>query len=430
MLRDGYNIEYNMSTAGILVLSMANALLGAAFSAAGIYMFTLVAAEFSYTVVPVSVLALGLVTLYVAGAVAAGAVNCSRSYMRTMVAFVALVVLGELILLISVAHDPLSIRRFHGDAWKRIYNVNPLALQIFEHMYGCCGFKDRFDMPSHAGCSNEVQSMRAVSGCAEYLNHAAFRVSKMALRWCTAVLVVQVLMLASAMDTTGFREYLDRLGHSGLLRAAAMLLNTVAATAAIFLVVTGIVDRVSTYSVFGGATMPVGSIVIGAVVACVSLLGIVGSAKRSQYLCGTYAGLAAVLVVLQMIALTVLWLRPYDTEDSFARAWETLYNDDPNTIRFIERDLKCCGFRSPVDMPVPATCSIKKKYGFSTGCLGPLESAWERKRESVIWAGVVMVGAQLVTLLMGAELARRYKRSREGYERLAGHAEDSALVGA
>ncbi|KAJ2771040.1 hypothetical protein IWQ56_001758 [Coemansia nantahalensis] len=232
------------------------------------------------------------------------------------------------------------------------------------------------------------------------------------------------------MDS-GFGAYLDRLSSNGPLRAATMLLNTVAATAAIFLVVTGVVDLFSRYSAFSGTAGPVTGIVLGTVIAAVSLVGIVGPAKRSQHICGAYAGLAAVLVAVQLVALVALWLQPVDAEDSLARAWTKLYESDPATIRYVEQDLRCCGFRNPLDMPVPAHCSIKKKYGFAAGCLAPLQSAWEQRRTSIAWAGMVLVSAQLLALMLGVDLARRYKRSREGYQQLAGSEEaDSAAQAA
>ncbi|KAJ2706414.1 hypothetical protein FB645_001559 [Coemansia sp. IMI 203386] len=228
---------------------------------------------------------------------------------------------------------------------------------------------------------------------------------------------------------SGFGEYLDRLSGSGILRAIHMVINGVAAGAGIFLLVTGVTGLFDVYKTFGGMAMPLMCSVLGLLVTFVSFLGIVGSIKRNQYIFATYSALLTLLVVVQIIALLVIWLHPEHIEDRFSTAWEGLYDKDPDTIRYIEKDLKCCGFKSPTDMPVPAHCITKKHYGFTVGCLEPLEHQWHQRRTAVLWAGLAIVGAQVISLLMGAELARRYKRAREGgYHRVPERTEGSPLL--
>ncbi|KAJ2615320.1 hypothetical protein H4S08_001284 [Coemansia sp. RSA 1365] len=224
------------------------------------------------------------------------------------------------------------------------------------------------------------------------------------------------------------RDFLNGFNEGKWLRITHMLLNAVAATAGIFFLIAGIADLYNVYEVFGGKTLPILYILIGGLVTFISLVGIIGSAKESQYIFGTYSGLLALLVIIQIIGLMVIWLRPLDIEDKFSNVWEKLYEDDQDTIKYIEKDLKCCGFKSPVDMPVPAHCSVKKHYGFTTGCLEPLEHQWNTRRQSILWVGFAMVSAQIVALLMGAELVRRFRRTREGYQRVPGQAEGSPLL--
>ncbi|KAJ2453536.1 hypothetical protein EV183_002175 [Coemansia sp. RSA 2336] len=227
---------------------------------------------------------------------------------------------------------------------------------------------------------------------------------------------------------TSFGDYLDRMGGNETMRAVHMTMNGIAGIAGIFFIITGVTSLFDVYKVFGGATMPILHIIIGSLVAFISLLGIVGSVKRSQYIFGTYSGILTLLVIVQIIGLLILWLRPFDVEERFSDVWENLYEKDQESIRYIEHDLKCCGFASPVDMPVPANCSVKKKYGYTRGCLKPLVHEWRHSRHMILWIGFAMVLAQVVSLVMGAELGRRYKRAREGYQRVAGRAEGSPLL--
>ncbi|KAJ2006315.1 hypothetical protein GGI04_000689 [Coemansia thaxteri] len=229
------------------------------------------------------------------------------------------------------------------------------------------------------------------------------------------------------MAPTTFGEYLDRIGGTSMLRIVHMVLNGIAAAAGVFLIVMGVTNLFDMFKIFGGASLPISSIVLGSLVVLITTVGIVGSIKRSQQMFGTYSGLLTLLVLVQLVVLLVLWLRPHDVEARFSDVWEGLYKNDQDTIRSIEKDLKCCGFQSPVDMAVPDNCATKKHYGFSVGCVGPLEYQWRQRRCSALWAGFTMVGAQIVALLMGAELGRRYRLAREGYQRVPGR-EGSPLL--
>ncbi|KAJ2581925.1 hypothetical protein GGH95_001820 [Coemansia sp. RSA 1836] len=228
--------------------------------------------------------------------------------------------------------------------------------------------------------------------------------------------------------TSTFGEYLDRLGGTSVLRVIHMALNGIAAVAGIFLVVVGTSSLLSMFKTFGGTSLPVSSIILGTLVVLISLVGIVSSVKRSQYMFGTYSGLLTLLVLVQLVVLLVIWLRPYDVEGRFSDVWEGLYKNDPDSLRAIEKDLKCCGFKSPVDMAVPDNCATKKHYGFSDGCVDPLRFQWRHRRSAILWAGFTMVGAQIIALVMGAELGRRYRNAREGYHRVPGRAEGSPLL--
>ncbi|KAJ2862466.1 hypothetical protein GGH94_004256 [Coemansia aciculifera] len=230
------------------------------------------------------------------------------------------------------------------------------------------------------------------------------------------------------MATTTFGEYLDRLGGTSVLRVIHMTMNGIAAVAGTFLVIMGTTSLLDMFKTFGGTSLPIFSIILGSLVVLISLVGIVSSIKRSQYMFGTYSGLLTLLVLFQLVVLLVIWLRPYDVESRFTDVWERLYKNDPDSIRYIEKDLKCCGFESPVDMAVPDNCATKKHYGFSTGCITPLQFQWHHRRNAALWAGFTMVGAQIIALVMGAELGRRYRDVRQGYQRVPGRAEGSPLL--
>ncbi|KAJ2780093.1 hypothetical protein H4R18_003636 [Coemansia javaensis] len=412
MLRIGYDLGNNMAAALLAATAACGALTGACFSAFGVESMTSMVAGFSRPGIPMCIVVLGLGALYVSGVAAAGAVNCSPAYVRNVGWAALAVVLGEVLVLVAAAQDPLATAREHEDAWRRIHSVNPLSLQRIEHAFGCCGFQDHTDMPSHPGCAREA----AVDGCASHLARAAFRVSRSTLRWCSAVLITQLLLLVAGGFLVGRVHEASGAWLRGVLRGLHMGLSAAAAVPALFLACVGMVDLFGLHAWFSGMTVPALLVAAGVAVSGVALLGVAGSAKRSQHLCGMYSGLAALLVGAQALGLVIMWLWPIDPEHDFYDTWRIMYDADRVTIRRIENTLQCCGFRSPVDMPVPKHCAVKT--GFTTGCLTPLATAWEWRRHAVLVAGTVAVAAQLVALLVGVEMARRYKRQRLGYQQI------------
>ncbi|KAJ2402465.1 hypothetical protein GGI23_000695 [Coemansia sp. RSA 2559] len=226
----------------------------------------------------------------------------------------------------------------------------------------------------------------------------------------------------------GFNQYLDRISGSGAMRIVHMVMNVVAATIGMFFLIIGVTGTFDRYKEFGGMALPVTSIVLGSLVTLISVLGIIGSVKRSQNMFATYSGLLTLLVLVQLIALLVIYFKPSHVEARFGNVWESLYQNDPDSIKMIEKDLKCCGFKDPVDMAIPKHCAVDKHYGFSTGCLEMLEHQWHAQRSTVLWAGFAMVGAQIVSLLLGAELGRRYRNTQNDYQRVPARNEGSPLL--
>ncbi|KAJ2080777.1 hypothetical protein H4R24_002821 [Coemansia sp. RSA 988] len=79
-------------------------------------------------------------------------------------------------------------------SWMRIFNINPLSLQRVEHYYGCCGFSDRDDMPSHPDCLKGLDDS-IVNGCASYLAQSTFDRNRMAIIRCAIAMVLQILFI-------------------------------------------------------------------------------------------------------------------------------------------------------------------------------------------------------------------------------------------
>ncbi|KAJ2815584.1 hypothetical protein IWW50_006781, partial [Coemansia erecta] len=61
-------------------------------------------------------------------------------------------------------------------------------------MYGCCGFLDSKDMPSHPNCSAQLKPDH-VGGCLKYLTDAVYHQSSVSAKWAALAVVVQALSL-------------------------------------------------------------------------------------------------------------------------------------------------------------------------------------------------------------------------------------------
>ncbi|ORX66180.1 hypothetical protein DL89DRAFT_270371, partial [Linderina pennispora] len=161
---------------------------------------------------------------------------------------------------------------------------------------------------------------------------------------------------------------------------------------------------------FTDNTFPWLAVSLGVLVVTASAIGITGCIKESKYLIGSYTGVLALLVLLQIATVIIAWLQPEGTlVDRFRNEWQHLYVNDPKMLKRLEKANMCCGFSTPADFALPTDCSVNKKFGFTQGCLQPLLNNWNRTRGCVLAAGIILVVIQMLALSVGTEMIRRYK---------------------
>ncbi|KAJ1831614.1 hypothetical protein IWW55_002593 [Coemansia sp. RSA 2706] len=185
------NMSYDTPQATLVVLTTANALLGAVLAALGSYLLTESIREFTSTSPAVCLIIIGLLLIFAADLATTGIITQSWTHIRIVASLGLLAILAELMLMLAVSQSPIRARTSLRNSWLRMYTGNRLALQRVEHMFGCCGFEDSANMPSHSNCSLGGKAQ----GCYEHLAQAVFYLSKIAAKWVTFAVVVQVLSL-------------------------------------------------------------------------------------------------------------------------------------------------------------------------------------------------------------------------------------------
>ncbi|KAJ2796305.1 hypothetical protein H4R20_005575 [Coemansia guatemalensis] len=175
-------------------LALLNAILGAYLGAFGAYLIATSDIEFSNHWIPLGIIMLGLIAIYASDIATTGILSSSRAHIQNVAFIGALIVLGELLLIVHMAWVSMKSEQNLYKSWTRIFNTNPLSLQHVEHYYGCCGFSDKDDMPSRSNCLKELDNSE-VDGCAGYLAQTAFDKSRMAMIRCTVAMLLQILFL-------------------------------------------------------------------------------------------------------------------------------------------------------------------------------------------------------------------------------------------
>ncbi|PIA16817.1 hypothetical protein COEREDRAFT_7968 [Coemansia reversa NRRL 1564] len=187
--------DFNIPKTILAILAYANAILGAYLVAFGTYVFVTSDIEFSNYSRTFTIVLLGLISIYVSDIATTGVLSASRAHVQMVAIIGLLLVLSELFLIVSMSWNSMKIEHNLQKTWMRIFNTNPLSLQRVEHYYGCCGFSDKKDMPSHPGCL-KAQDANKVSGCATYLVDSAFYTNRMTIVRCTVAMILQILFLA------------------------------------------------------------------------------------------------------------------------------------------------------------------------------------------------------------------------------------------
>ncbi|KAJ1931225.1 hypothetical protein EC988_009855, partial [Linderina pennispora] len=160
-----------------------------------------------------------------------------------------------------------------------------------------------------------------------------------------------------------------------------MALNSITGLAGLCMLALGITGLTQSFKIFTDNTFPWLAVSLGVLVVTASAIGITGCIKESKYLIGSYTGVLALLVLLQIATVIIAWLQPEGTlVDRFRNEWQHLYVNDPKMLKTLEKANMCCGFSTPADFALPTDCSVNKKFGFTQGCLQPLLNNWNRTR--------------------------------------------------
>ncbi|KAJ3370997.1 hypothetical protein GGF31_003727 [Allomyces arbusculus] len=163
-----------------------------------------------------------------------------------------------------------------------------------------------------------------------------------------------------------------------ILKNAMLLVNVLSLLASVGLLAVGIYGY-SSDSVVGivSSNLPLSCILLGLVVAVVSLVGCFGVANEARLFIRIYFILLTLLIFGQIVLGAVAASHKEDVEYYITQAWTNAYETDQSVLRRIQKYLKCCGLHDSSEMAVPDACptttpciqSMKQKFTQGIGTI-------------------------------------------------------------
>ncbi|XP_055858693.1 23 kDa integral membrane protein-like [Episyrphus balteatus] len=219
---------------------------------------------------------------------------------------------------------------------------------------------------------------------------------------------------------------------TSMVKYILFLFNTLCSICGILLIVFGtlLLNNIGDYHNLGDAVkaqqIPVGLIVFGSVVLLISFLGCCGAIRESYCMSMTYSVALLVLLIAQLVGVVYFWVDKQNFVNSMGKIVDKAWEERTSRADFMDAlqvGFKCCGKSGPTDyltsfaLP-PSTCCEKNDCSvpsniYISGCKQKMMDFWSGKSEVIKFAGLVVVGIELVGFIFGCCLAnniRNYKR--------------------
>jgi len=165
-------------------------------------------------------------------------------------------------------------------------------------------------------------------------------------------------------------------------------------------------------------TLPILSIIIGAVVFLISLVGFFAAVAEFRTFVYIYFGVLLVLVIFQyLIGVLALTNRGNFINNTLDSRWTDLYEHKPRYIRDVEDHYGCCGLFNTTDraypkpyssnVTIPLSCVDDPNYGYHDPCIAPIKKDWEDRQTTFGIGILVLATIQFLGLIPTYYLATR-----------------------
>ncbi|KAJ2017442.1 hypothetical protein IW146_007227 [Coemansia sp. RSA 922] len=181
--------SYSMPRVVQACLTVVGVIVGAYFSAMGVYLMSASLPKFSYLAIPFLFIVTGILTVVASKAAMNGVLLDNNSFLRSLSALAWIVIVAEAWIVLATAIGKPKIEDDFRFAWSQIYNENRWQLTWIENRFGCCGFKSASDMPSSKRCADDTGR---IDGCLGPLRQHVSHLDEMALVWTIVTLIIQV----------------------------------------------------------------------------------------------------------------------------------------------------------------------------------------------------------------------------------------------
>jgi CD63 antigen len=173
-------------------------------------------------------------------------------------------------------------------------------------------------------------------------------------------------------------------------------------------------------------SVPIILIVVGSVIFCIAFFGCCGAVRESQCMTMTYAFFLFVLIVLQIVIATVIFVYQDEVRNSIEKGIREVFDHkDTNreAIDGIQTALECCGAEGPrfwptlpkscCDKTIADTCTFITAH--QTGCIAKMRRLTVDLGNYAAYAALAIAGIELLGLIFACCLANSIKNEKRRY---------------
>lgn len=177
---------------------------------------------------------------------------------------------------------------------------------------------------------------------------------------------------------------------------------------------------------------PAGFIIgLGALVCAISFFGSCGALTESYCLLMTFSWMVAVIIVAETVSVGLVYKYRNNIQDATVNGMTQLMSDyySNNSSKIIideiQRDLKCCGAKGPLDWSevenggpgLPDSCCEKSlgeectaRDAYRKSCRGAIEQLVVDNIHALIGISATFLAVQVTSLIMACSLARSTRK--------------------
>ncbi|KAI9033261.1 Tetraspanin/Peripherin [Hyaloraphidium curvatum] len=154
--------------------------------------------------------------------------------------------------------------------------------------------------------------------------------------------------------------------------------------------------------------IPAAFIVLGAIIAVVTGLGLLAVSASNRPVLLSFVVLFGILILAQVVLTVTAFSARRSVADLVDRSWTKAWKQSPRVIRDIQETFQCCGLKDTTDRAYPKSapdaCVRSPDFGYKDSCYDSVLHAVEKYQGGIIAAAVSVAVLQGLTFILAAIL--------------------------